>query len=365
MEESDESTEEERQATVEEVHFDQELDEVSNEKKEEVLLRMAAYAKQEGDESTEEETQAMVEKINSDQALDEVSNQKTTDDSPQSANMNNEDSYQVEAASQALACKGDRSTWNAGYGLCPTYTNYNKPWCHKDWHNNLVAADMCSECGKCGDQAPASSYVGCFNGGLAHRPIADPPTTPAGVQTCKQACASRNYKYFGFECPHSNTVHCECGNTIHGAKIDDSKCLKFNPHSGGHCNGAFQVGTYAMGAGHIGSVYQVKDKYVGCYNNGLTARPIADPPTTTAGVQTCKQACASRNYKYFGFECPHSNTVHCECGNTIPPVYLKLDDSDCLKFNPFSGSHCNGAFQVGTYAMGSANVGSVYKVKEP
>jgi hypothetical protein len=56
-------------------------------------------------------------------------------------------------------CQGDSSSWNAGWGLCPTYAEgqSNHNWCDQDSKNGFLAEQVCSECGKC---AAGASSVG-------------------------------------------------------------------------------------------------------------------------------------------------------------------------------------------------------------
>merc|ERR1712050_113207 len=55
-------------------------------------------------------------------------------------------------------CKGDRNTWDAGYGKCHTYAKHNNYWCDKDKDrkHRLFAEEVCSECGKCGAKMESS-----------------------------------------------------------------------------------------------------------------------------------------------------------------------------------------------------------------
>ena len=48
-------------------------------------------------------------------------------------------------------CVGDASTWDRGYGKCPTYavgaTNY--AYCNTDFKDGHYAFQVCQECGSC------------------------------------------------------------------------------------------------------------------------------------------------------------------------------------------------------------------------
>jgi len=110
-------------------------------------------------------------------------------------------------------------------------------------------------------------YVGCFEGNQVSRPVPDVENSIEGVQNCRDGCASQGFEYFGFECPHDNgnEVHCECGNgdaAKGGTSLPQQKCQEFNDDSGGHCVGPFirsgGIGTYILGAGHIGSLYRTQ-----------------------------------------------------------------------------------------------------------
>jgi len=110
-------------------------------------------------------------------------------------------------------------------------------------------------------------YVGCFEGNQVSRPVPDVENSIEGVQNCRDGCASQGFEYFGFECPHDNgkKVICECGNgdaAKGGTSLPQQKCQEFNDDSGGHCVGPFirsgGIGTYILGAGHIGSLYRTQ-----------------------------------------------------------------------------------------------------------
>jgi len=123
-------------------------------------------------------------------------------------------------------------------------------------------------------QTQKYAYVGCYSDSPAgqYRPP-DVPTTIEGVQQCRDACADKGYKYFGFECPHGDQVHCECATGTGHQNIDQQKCKEFNVNSGGHCSGPFEasgsIGEYVMGAGDIGSLYEVE-----------ATAPAPPPPAT-------------------------------------------------------------------------------------
>merc|ERR1719158_328787 len=49
------------------------------------------------------------------------------------------------------ACQANDETWNAGWGLCPTYAEgqTNHYYCGLDQKDGLFAKDVCQECGEC------------------------------------------------------------------------------------------------------------------------------------------------------------------------------------------------------------------------
>jgi hypothetical protein len=63
------------------------------------------------------------------------------------------------AVVSTLQCVGDRSTYDAGFGGCSTYTvGANGDWCEHDVDSNgHVAEDVCSECGKCSSATTATT----------------------------------------------------------------------------------------------------------------------------------------------------------------------------------------------------------------
>merc|ERR1740121_2922364 len=240
-------------------------------------------------------------------------------------------------------------------------------------------------------------YVGCASGLAANwtRPGGDVPTTIAGVQECRDQCIQAGYEFFGFECPHDNSeVHCQCGNHSdpENTPLPDwdcsGKCVQ------NHCTGPFivigDIGMYYMGGASRGSVYKTGEvtptpqptpeptpvptpapptpqpipqlyAYHGCFLSlGWTRVP--NQPTTTAGVQECRDQCNQAGYEFFSFECPHDGgRVACQCGSE--PGSSLLPDSDCD--GGHVENHCTGPFIVtgatGTYRMGAAWRGSVYQ----
>ena len=109
-------------------------------------------------------------------------------------------------------------------------------------------------------------------------------------------------------------------------------------------------------------------EYYGCFTADWDRSQTADVPITSNGVQTCRNYCATANYDYFGFECPHDNgdEVHCECANSISNPSDKADDVHCQEFND-SGDHCSGPFSIsgilGIYYMGAAFFNTAYSTR--
>jgi len=151
------------------------------------------------------------------------------------------------------------------------------------------------------------AYVGCYEGNHVKRPYGDTPNSIQGVQRCRDLCAKGGFEYFGFECPRK-TLHCECGSgsgAKAGKKHPIQKCKEFNARSGKHCVGPFtasgSIGTYALGAGSIGSLYETGE----C--------PRGHHKTATAcKLNTC--SCASGTGAK-GEECQQDGTENCTSCN--------------------------------------------------
>ena len=58
-------------------------------------------------------------------------------------------------------CQGSSATWNAGWGLCPSYESpgVNHAYCHLDSKFGLLAKQVCSECNTCESVLLAKAYV--------------------------------------------------------------------------------------------------------------------------------------------------------------------------------------------------------------
>jgi hypothetical protein len=92
-------------------------------------------------------------------------------------------------------CQGDAATWDAGYGLCPTYAEGqgNNNWCGSDSHLDLLANQVCSSCGACEDQAavptptPTGAPTGTPTGAPTGTPTGAPTATPTAAPTSNGA----------------------------------------------------------------------------------------------------------------------------------------------------------------------------------
>jgi len=59
------------------------------------------------------------------------------------------------------ACRGDWTTWNAGFSSCETYSKWghNHNYCHSDSNGGLVAQQVCPQCGKCDNREDCDQCV--------------------------------------------------------------------------------------------------------------------------------------------------------------------------------------------------------------
>jgi len=81
-----------------------------------------------------------------------------------------------EETSSGGVCQNDRTTWDAGWGLCPTYADENKPFCLSDKKGDLFASQVCFECGACATPKSATA------GELQQAP---PPPPPPPLPKCE------------------------------------------------------------------------------------------------------------------------------------------------------------------------------------
>lgn len=54
-------------------------------------------------------------------------------------------------------CQGDAFSWNAGYGGCSSYFDFNFPFCSMDWASDLYASDVCPGCNQCDGTGPEAA----------------------------------------------------------------------------------------------------------------------------------------------------------------------------------------------------------------
>jgi len=157
---------------------------------------------------------------------------------PESASPAKKDNDHVLALVDAnLGQCQSRSTFNAGWGTCPTYASSNRNWCRHDRMGNLLAEQACSECGKCSDAPPPPPPPAS--------PAAPPPPPPPAPSclcwdrdkghTAQSACPPltlrpdqvgryhltngpgdcgrySNYKYIWAKYQHADGTYCSGGN---------------------------------------------------------------------------------------------------------------------------------------------------------
>jgi hypothetical protein len=114
-------------------------------------------------------------------------------------------------------------------------------------------------------QLKDAEYVqrGCSGYNGAGRFDTRPPNTPMKIgnaKTCAEACAKENYPFFGFECPMTNDVHCQCyaGENIGNKPVETIDCKALVGDGGDkHCTGSAMINGISMGGADIGSIYEV------------------------------------------------------------------------------------------------------------
>jgi len=210
---------------------------------------------------------------------------------------------------------------------------------------------------------------------------------------CSDACLTMGFKYFGFECPMYNRVHCQCygafkvEKTFGNAEPKKEDCKALVGEDGDkHCKGPTNIGGMSLGGADIGSVYKVdgwipfeewpKSEYVqyGCttYYGHRSDRRKSDVTYNLAVEGTfdpkqCSDACSTSGFKYFGFECPRHNRVHCQCYSafrvekTFGTVEPKAEDCKAL-VGKDGDKHCTGPTNIDGMSLGGADIGSVFLV---
>jgi hypothetical protein len=221
---------------------------------------------------------------------------------------------------------------------------------------------------------------------------------------CSTACKDMGFKYFGYECPMNNRVHCQCYDTNRVENIFDNaepkveNCKALVGRDGDkHCKGPAMIDGMSTGGADIGSIYMVADykepepeppvedwpeaDFVqhGCtgYYGKRSERRSSDTKYNADGSnfnpRQCSDACLGMGYKYFGYECPMDNHVHCQCYGA-DRVEILFDNAepkreDCKALVGRDGDkHCKGPNMIDGMSIGGADIGSIYMVadyKEP
>ena len=116
----------------------------------------------------------------------------------------------------------------------------------------------------------------------------------------------------------------------------------------------------------VASAATTKYEQHGCtsyYNTGYAYRP----PNTkydSFTAETCNEACKDKGFKYFGFECPMLDQVHCQCYKADTIGEKPVEDAVCKERVGKDGDkHCTGPAMKDDVSLGGADVGSIYKVK--
>ena len=248
--------------------------------------------------------------------------------------------------------------------------------------------------------AAATKYeqYGCtsyYNTGYAYRP----PNTKYDsftAETCSEACKDKGFEYFGFECPMTNQVHCQCykADTIGEKPVEEAVCKERVGKDGDkHCTGPAMMDGLSLGGADMGSIYKVgaiddeKDTNMntvtpietiengddcietfvqhGCtsyYNTGYAYRP-RNTRYNGFTAQTCRDACKDKGFEYFGFECPMTDQVHCQCYKTDTIGEKPVEEAVCKERVGRDGDkHCTGPAMMDGLSLGGADMGSIYEV---
>ena len=115
----------------------------------------------------------------------------------------------------------------------------------------------------------------------------------------------------------------------------------------------------------VASAAATKYEQYGCtsyYNTGYAYRP----PNTkydSFTAETCSEACKDKGFKYFGFECPMTDQVHCQCYKADTIGEKPVEEAICKERVGKDGDkHCTGPAMMDGLSLGGANMGSIYKV---
>jgi len=103
------------------------------------------------------------------------------------------------------------------------------------------------------------------------------------------------------------------------------------------------------------------------YNTGASVRPPNtkyDDDGAGFTAETCDQACKDQGYSFFGFECPMTNEVHCQCYTAQSVGEDKpLERANCkAEVGRDGDKHCTGPAMINGISLGGADIGSIYKV---
>lgn len=70
----------------------------------------------------------------------------------------------------------------------------------------------------------------------------------------------------------------------------------------------------------------------------------------------CHNACRDEGYSYFGFECPMTNDVHCQCYTTSESIG-PMEDANCKERVGNDGDkHCTGPAMMMGMSLGGADM---------
>jgi len=80
-------------------------------------------------------------------------------------------------------------------------------------------------------------------------------------------------------------------------------------------------------------------------------------------AETCSEACIEGGYEYFGFECPMSNDVHCQCYTAATIGDKPVEEAVCKdRVGKDGNKHCTGPAMMDGISLGGADMGSIYAV---
>jgi len=183
------------------------------------------------------------------------------------------------------ACKGNRDTWDAGYGLCETYKNENQKWCSLDQKDNLFAAEVCSECGLCTQAIPECAKIpkAAISGHNKKH------LTGQTVESCTRACFGESW------CKSFDWYKGQKGCDLSDKSAADVGGLKHDYHDDPYDH-------YACESNILGPVYTLKGPGR-CTKDGKGEFSSSAPPTLAwgwswyqkygSGLEACQKACTA------------------------------------------------------------------------